>query len=384
MKSNQLVFVVACLSFFALGLPDGALGVAWPHIRHEMSLPLDRVNVLFLIHSVFFAAASGLIGRMSAFLRLEHINQLGIVLMAVGFFGYSIAPSFAVLALMTVLTGSGMAMIDASNNAYSSKNFSSSANIFLSCAWGLGAAVSPIVISRFILMLNWRAGYVSVAAIQSGVAVVALVSLLRGVWREEENRIALNEQVTLEQGFLSKKRYQFLNVFIFFLYVGAEHSSGFWVTSVLLESRGMDIGAAAAFPAVYYASIMAGRFIFGYLAKRFSNIFLVRFGLALATAGLLIMSVSNSLFGMSLIGLGFAPVHPCTMHQTSKRFGPLITTKLVGYQVAAGGLGVALLSSLVGIILTRVSLEALFLVVFIFAVLTFLINELLERKCSRL
>ena len=36
------VVTVSLAAFVVLGMPDGALGVAWPSIRHDLGLPVDR------------------------------------------------------------------------------------------------------------------------------------------------------------------------------------------------------------------------------------------------------------------------------------------------------------------------------------------------------
>jgi len=247
----------------------------------------------------------------------------------------------------------------------------------------MGAAISPIVMSQAILLFNWRTGYVSLATIQTVAILLVLFSLLRGAWRIEDSSQGevLTESKT-EVRFLTKKRFQYFQMAIFFLYTGVEYSATTWTPS-LLESRGLDIGIIGLYPSVYLGSIMAGRLLCGYLANRMSNITMIRLGFLLSFAGLGILIFSSNILGMALTGLGFAPIFPCLMHETSKRFEPSILTKLVGYQIAAVGAGIALLSALVGEILSRVSLETLFPLLMVLSICAFLLNEVIERGAAK-
>jgi len=382
-KNVPILLALVYLSFFALGLPDGALGVAWPIIREQMALPLDQVSIIFISHSIFYGLASGFSGTIAAFLKLEKINFLGLVLMAFGLLGFAMSPSFIMLVSMTVFSGMGMGLVDSSLNAYMAKHFSSRYMNWLHCFWGMGAAVSPFLMTRMIMSHSWRAGYASISIIQWVTALVVLISLLRGIWKMEEKLNEDGQLKTERKPFLALKRFQFMQIFIFFLYAGFEYSMSIWIPSILLESRGMDLEVAGWYPTAYFAGIMAGRMVFGFLAGKFSNVAIIRCGFLMALAGLAIMAFSNLILGMALIGFGFGPVFPCLMHETSSRFSPSILTKLVGYQIAAVGAGVAVISSMIGQLLTHVSLEALFPAVMILVVLAFLLNEIIEKNYKK-
>jgi fucose permease len=168
-----------------------------------------------------------------------------------------------------------------------------------------------------------------------------------------------------------------------FLYGGVEYSVAFWSTSVMLESRGMGLEAAGMYPAMFYMCLMAGRMGFGFFANKLSDTGMIRLGFSIALAGLLILILTSNIVGMALTGLGFAPVFPSIVHDTSNRFNPKLLTKLVGYEIAALGAGVAIVSSLKGQLLSRVSLELLFPSAIAIVVLILLLNEFLEKKAQR-
>ena len=59
---------IIALAFAALGLPDGALGVAWPSVRREFALPVSGFGSLLLVMMAGHLVAS--IGSGPAAARL--------------------------------------------------------------------------------------------------------------------------------------------------------------------------------------------------------------------------------------------------------------------------------------------------------------------------
>jgi hypothetical protein len=65
------------------------------------------------------------------------------------------------------------------------------------------------------------------------------------------------------------------------------------------------------------------------------------------------------LAGLILLGLGFAPVYPCLMHETPRRFTAEASPVVIGRQVGAAYLGGAFLPGLIGWTMAHTTLEAL-------------------------
>ena len=118
-KNRFLLLGVVYLSFLALGMPDGAFGVAWPSIRYEMDLPLVRAQFVFMTHSLCYALMGWLSGRLAGRFKLEHMNLAGLILIGVALFGFSVSPNFIMLAFFAIPLGMGMGLIDSSLNTLS-------------------------------------------------------------------------------------------------------------------------------------------------------------------------------------------------------------------------------------------------------------------------
>ncbi|MCL2842366.1 MAG: MFS transporter [Oscillospiraceae bacterium] len=378
-KRNYLILGIVYLTFIALGIQEVA-GVAWPAIRYDLGLPLEWAGAMMIVNSTLFALTSSQLGRISKRLGLERITLLGTVCMALGLTGIALAPSFPFIIGATTFLGVGAGFVDPSVNSYMARSFSTKLNNWLHCFWGMGAMIGPIIMTRMIHVSGWRPGYIAVAAFLGVTALVLLVSILRGVWNNT-GTLDQAEQSSIdnEAHYLTKKRYLFTAVFFFFLFGTLEHSMGFWITSVLIESRGMYIGIAGLYPAVYFGFIMVGRILFGFVAEKMQDAGIIRIGFCVAAVGVLILLFTGHIAGMALTGLGFAPIFPCVMHANAARFHPDVFTKLVGYQLAALGAGIAILSSLTGQVLSHISLEALFPIALGLIAITWAINESLER-----
>ena len=383
-RNTYIILIAVYLSFLALGLPDGAFGVAWPEIRTNMNLPLEWAGIMIMLNSAFYVTVSSQLGRLAKKIKLWNISLIGLISMSIGFTIIAISPNFIILLFAVAFTGSGMALVDSSLNSYMAKSFGAREMNWLHCFWGIGAVLSPILITQMILLGNWRLGYFAIAAIQGIIAMLIMASRAKGVWETEERRIRFSknkeENAELTGAYLTQKRHKFMQILVFYLYCGAEYATGFWITGVLMYSRGLDIGQAGMFPAVYYGFIMLGRMVFGFLANKLSSPAMLRIGFTISLAGIGILLFQSSLAGMALIGFGFAPIFACMMHNNSDRFHPKILTKLIGFEMAAVGAGVATLSALTGQILARISLEALFPIIIILIATAFLINEIIERN----
>jgi MFS family permease len=68
--SKLSLLLLAYVAFFALGMPDGLLGVAWPSMRADFSIPLDSLGILL------FAAITGYM--TSSFLSGALIARMGV------------------------------------------------------------------------------------------------------------------------------------------------------------------------------------------------------------------------------------------------------------------------------------------------------------------
>ena len=378
-----MLLIILYAAFIGLGLPSGLLGAAWPVMQEDLAAPVYMAGVISAILSGGTILSTLMSDKLTRMIRPGYVVAGGLLMIVLSLLGFSLAGAVWLMCLWALPLGLGSGAVDAVINNYIAVNYSSRHMNWLHCFWGMGGAISPIIMSQMILFAGWRTGYVSIVMLQGMMAVFVLVTLLKGVWVINAENTAKEAATPVSGKFLVKKRYARMQIAGFLIYAGFEYAITFWTVSVMLEGRGLDIEIAGLYPAVYLGFMTGGRFVLGYVTQRFSNTALIRFGLGVSILGLVMLSVSNNIVGMALIGFGFGPVFPCLMHETSRRYSPEATTKLVGYQIAAVGVGVGVSTFGMGRLLEGVSLDALFPAVIVGMIAVGLINEVIEGAMRR-
>ena len=112
----------------------------------------------------------------------------------------------------------------------------------------------------------------------------------------------------------------------------------------------------------------------GFFARRVGVNLLVQGGLLGALLGSVLLfwnpSEVTNLLAVALIGFSIAPIFPALMSGTSQRVGAHFAANTIGFQMAATGLGTAVLPSLLGVLARQASLEIIPIgMVVVFAVL---------------
>ena len=163
-----------------------------------------------------------------------------------------------------------------------------------------------------------------------------------------------------------------------------EISTGLWAGSLLVDGRGLDAKTAALWVSCFFGAIMLGRFATGLLTLRLGNRQLVRLGIAVASVGAALFSSNAlpaplSLAGLVLLGLGCAPIYPCLMHETARRFEPVTAAKVISRQVGFAYVGAAIVPAALGYLATAAGLGAIMPAVLAALLLLLLMSEALNR-----
>ncbi|MEI8094687.1 MAG: MFS transporter [Spirochaetales bacterium] len=363
-RPSLLLLAIIYLAFVSLGLPDSVLGVAWPAIRANLALPLELAGILALVGTLLSALSSFTVGSLTKRFGTGPIVLVSCLLTASGLLIYSQAPSFVFLILAGIPLGLGAGGVDSSLNAYVAKHYSARHMNWLHSFWGVGATIGPVVMTVAIASpASWRAGYLTIAAVQLTLALLFLVT--QGLWKRNDRLNDVHSEVSEQRVGINgaNSLAAWLSVAIYMLYVTIEFSVGLWSNTVLVSSRGVAPETAGLWTAAYYGSIMVGRILTGFVVLRFGNRAMVTFGLLTALVGSVLFFVQGvfwlPLVGLVLLGLGFAPVYPCLMHETPGRFIPGAAHVVIGRQVGGSYLAGAALPGLLGLALAHVSLELL-------------------------
>ena len=379
----HLLLAVIYMAFISLGLPDSLLGSAWPVMQGELQVPLSFAGVITMIIAGGTIVSSLFSARVIRRLGTGPVTALSVALTAIALFGFSLSRSPAALCLWAVPYGLGAGAVDSALNNYAALHFSSRHMSWLHAFWGVGATISPNIMSFCLTQnLGWAAGYRSVAVLQIILSAVLFLSL--PVWKEQAARTdpVAPKSLTL----CETLRIPGVSLILpaFFGLCTLESTAGIWASSYLVSFRQVDAETAARFAALFFGGITAGRFLNGFLAERFGDLKMIRAGILTMLAGVVLVGLplqnnTLALAGLVVVGLGSAPVYPCIIHSTPIRFGPENSQALVGVQMASAYVGSTFMPPLFGLLAQHVSIGLYPLYLGLFVLLMLFMTERLNK-----
>ena len=439
-----LLLPIIYLAFIALGLPDSALGSAWPSMYGELGAGVSWVGLPTAIISAGTILASITSTDVVRRLGTGRTTVISVALTAAGLLGFSCSTRFWQICLWAVPYGLGAGAVDAALNSYVSVHYASRHMSWLHCMWGIGASMGPAIISACLEWGTWSDGFLALGIIQLAItAVLALALPLWGRVREgvgaegaaAEGAAAVDAEAA-EEGAAAEHaddaveaavgtgvvaaagseavvedvgtsctsidaapdapptRRELLRVpgvvevlVCFFCYSALEGTCGAWAASYCTLARGVDAAQAAAWASLFYAGITVGRGANGFLTLRFSDAQLIRMGQAVIACGLVLIALPLgnwcAMAGLVIAGLGCAPIYPSIIHATPGRFGERGSLTLTGMEMAAAYTGSLTMSPLFGLVAEHVSpaLYPFFLGALL--VLMFVMAESCNRKVAR-
>lgn len=374
--------------FIGLGLIAGLVGVAWPSIRTQFGQPQDALAVLLISNMIGYFTSSftgGLVVRRLGYGRLV-IAGLG--LMAVGMGLYATLPIWLGLAAAAFLVGYGTGTVDAGLNNYFAQHHSPTAMNWLHTCFGIGATISPLIITATLAFdWAWQVGYAFVAIVCVGLLIGGV--LARRLWRT--HIVAPNPGGAAHNAStMTSLRVPlvWLCVAVYFVYAGVEATPSVWAFTLFTESRGVDVIAAGSITSLFWASFTIGRLFFSLIIHRFPNTDnLLRGCLAAVIAGSVLLLLARdpifSSLGLVILGFAQAPLFAVLASNTPRYVGAKHAQNAIGFQVAGAGLGFSLLPSLMGTIGERAgTLEVIPVSVVIAAVLLFILHEIVVRRAA--
>jgi fucose permease len=365
--SKLSLILLAYVAFIALGMPDGLMGVAWPSMRTDFSIPLDSIGMYLLAAVAGYMISSFLSGALIARLGVGKLLAVSCALTGSALLAYTLVPAWWMLVLLAVMAGLGAGAIDAGLNTYVAAHFNEGLMQWLHASYGIGVTLGPIIMTFALTsMHSWRVGYRVVGGFQMALAACFVLTLQ--MWYQSDSsagsdrpRRLTDYKTPIAETLRQPKVW--LSALLFFMYVGAEVSLGTWTYSLLTESRGIDPAVAGLWTGSYWATFTVGRVAAGLYARRVGVNRLVKGSLvgAVLGAALLVWNPTElaNLLAVALIGFSIAPIFPALMSGTSQRVGEHFAANTIGMQMTATGLGTVIIPSLLGILARQFSLEVI-------------------------
>lgn len=384
---GSLLLALIYICFISLGLPDSLLGSAWPVLHTEIDVPVSFAGIISMTIFLGTILSSLFSDKLLCKFGAGKVTAVSVTMTAVALFGFSISNQFWMLLLWAIPYGLGAGGVDAILNNYVALHFKAQHMSWLHCMWGVGASISPYIMSFALVKLdNWNYGYLIVSIIQIILSVVIFASI--PLWKNGATNTANEEQ---------SKSLSFKEIFsikgaipcflTFFAYCSLELTTSLWASSYLVQKWAFTPETAAGFASMFYIGITLGRLANGFLAMKLGDHFLIRMGLGIITAGIALLLVpfhsAFALIGFVIIGLGCAPIYPCIIHMTPSVFGEDKSQAMIGVQMAFAYTGFLIMPSLFGVIADYISISLLPVYQLVLLILMFLMHEFIVRKSDR-
>ena len=339
------------LAFISLGLPDSLLGAGWPVMHTELGVSVSFMGIISMVISGGTIVSSLLSDKLTHKFGTRAVTVASVLLTVAALFGFSFSGSFSMLIIFAVPYGLGAGAIDAALNNYVALHYKAKHMSWLHCFWGVGAIISPFIMSFALKNLNWNGGYRIVGFIQLAIALLLLVTL--PVWKINKTESTTDTKRVGLTAALKIKGVPFLLIG-FFAYCAAEATAMYWASTYFTEVKGISGDRAASFAALFYIGITLGRFASGFITERLGDRRMILLGTGILACGIMILlipvqSYMTAFAAFLVIGFGCAPIYPCIIHSTPANFGAENSGAIIGIQMASAYVGSTFIPPLFGL-----------------------------------
>jgi fucose permease len=347
--------------FVTLGLPAGAIGVAWPHLRASFGAPLAGLGLVLATLTLAYFLASATSGPLTARVGTPGLLVGGCALSTLGLLGVALAPQWWMVPVVSCLAGAGSGLIDAGVNAHVSLNRGVRYMGWLHASWAVGAALGPqVVVVSLAATHSWQAAFAAMSA-----AFLA-IGLLIGARRQDWQQAAPHRTAPVRRDARPPAAYRRTIVILaglFLVAAGLEATAGDWSYTQLTIGRSLSAGAAGWAASLFWAGLAGGRIALGLLGDRTTPTRLLDASVVVAGVAALTYWLAPppvaAFIALPVLGVAVSAIFPLLLFVTPARVGSAMTANAVGYQVAAGTIGGGGLPAATGIVLQAVGVLTL-------------------------
>jgi len=383
----SLLIIIIYIAFISLGLPDSLLGAGWPAMQPLMDVPLSYAGIVSMTIAGGTIVSSLLSDRLTKRFGAGLVTAVSVLTTAVALFGFSVSGSFWMLCVWAIPYGLGAGAVDAALNNYVALHYTSRHMNWLHCFWGVGASISPYIMSYCLISdKDWNGGYRTVSVMQIVLTAVLFISL--PLWKNR-NMPAPDEARARALKLSEIIRIKGVRFILpaFFGYCALEATTFLWASSYLFQHRGINTETAARYASLFFIGITVGRFLCGIISDKIGDRNMIRIGIGIIFTGIAALLIPLKadwlcLNGLVIIGLGCAPVYPAIIHATPSNFGKENSQAVIGAQMASAYVGSTFIPPLFGIIISVMDIGLLPVFLLIFAALVLFMTEKLNKAVA--
>jgi fucose permease len=338
--------------FVALGLPDGALGVAWPSMRGAFERPLGDLGLVLAVGTLGYLTGSTSAAALARRFGTPRTMAASSAGAAAAFVVWVATNSWVVMLAAAVVLGLSRGVVDAGMNAYVALHGGVRRLGLLHGSYGIGTSLGPVLVVASLALGSWRPAWIAIGAFDLAVAVVGWRT--RNDWEPD---VAPDRQSIAGPDATRASRLTVpVLLLCFAVLVGAEYSTGAWSYTLLTEARGQADTPGGLWVASYWAGLTVSRFVLGAVGDRFGRIQVLHASCALALASVTVLwwdPGGLGAIGLPLAGFGFGSIFPTMVALTPDRLGAHRSSAVIGWAVAAASIGGAAVAALAGVLADR-------------------------------
>ena len=404
-----MLLAIIYFAFISLGLPDALVGAGWPVMHQDLGVPVSYAGFITMTIAIGTILSSLQSDRLTRKLGTGLVTTLSVALTAVALLGFSVSTEFWMLILWAIPYGLGAGAVDAALNNYVALHYASRHMSWLHSFWGVGAAISPFIMSYSLTQgLGWNTGYRVVAILQMVLDAILFAGL--PLWRKVHptvpaaaaggggdegeggktlERAAGNDGKEKPLGLIGALKIKGVPFVLlgFLAYCALEATAILWASTYLVQQRDVAASTAASFASLYLLGITAGRFLSGFVADRVGDRNMIRLGILGVCVGVILIALplendTLALAGLVIAGFGSAPIYPSIIHSTPANFGPSKSHAIIGIQMASAYLGATLAPPLFGFLGQAVGMWLFPFYLAALAALMLVMTEALNRSVA--
>jgi fucose permease len=333
------------LTFFALGMPDGLLGVAWPAMRRAHHQPASALSILLVAGTAAFFTTTSLSARAAARFGGRPLLIGGSVCAGLGGATIAASPHFAFVVLGCALLSGGAGLVDAVVSSLVSLAGAARLIGVMHSVYAVGAAGAPLVLAAWASSSSWRVVYLLISLVYAALLLVWCLFAPHTRTRPDPagGRPA---GAPVDPVGVSVALATFIAV------SGLEIAAGAWAAIYVTDGlhRGTGTGALAGF--AFWAALCVARIAAGVCGLDWARAWMVGGSIASVAGGLALWAWSADgvvLAAFALLGAGVGPLLPLLTVLTPRRVGHQAASRVIGWQLAAASVGSALMAGGVGV-----------------------------------
>jgi fucose permease len=332
------------------------LGVAWPSIRGDLDAPLAGLGLVLAAMTVAQFGSSALSGIVRERFGTVALLMLPTVLAASGLLLFGLAHTWSTIIIGAAVLGAGLGLLDAAVNTEAALRRGIRFMGALHASWAVGATLGPPLIGLVLVSAgSWRLGY--------AVAALAFVAFAIAAYLARADLAATPESDDAPIATNGARRASVMGAALMFVYVGIELGAGQWSFTRLTAAGALTDGVAGLAVFLYWSALAAGRVALALFGARFAAARLID----LSVAGAIVTAIAFWIFppliaafvALPSIGLSLSVFVPLLLYLIPRRVGRAAAPHVIGYLVAAGMIGGALLPAGIGLVLQSTGVSSL-------------------------